>query len=443
MTTEDPQPRLLAEWLAAPAGTPAPEGLDPEVAAAVYALRPDRSPAPRVAMSDIFAAVASGPFARAEGTGTETTTPAGGFPGVGARRTAGIEERAPRKRASRWWMTPAVGLSLAAAAALLVVIPTSERYVSPDAGTLAEEGDRAEQAAPPAAAPPPLAASAPMMPKEGWIPELMSGSGGVAQDGNAERRKEEEQSPTPAAAPVAVRAPRADAAGSAYAGGADAAGAEPKEVGLSTISPPTPALEAPASSREAVAEKKSARDEESDENVVQTATKAKAAQSPAKSSSSRSSDAATSPASVPASSEPTAGAMSRGRGKDSVANNRNTAIPDDYSASWYANLNDIAPAYVAAAVAGTNEEAISAWTALIAHPDPRVGQDAAFRAANLTRGNPGRALGLVARGLARSMANTPFRSNLLLLKGDLLLAQRNEAAAESAWSEARSLNDDR
>ena len=430
MTTEDTQPRLLAEWLAAPAGTPAPEGLDPEVAAAVYALRPDRAPAARFAMDDILGTVTAGPFARAEGAGTK--------PGVGARRTAGVAEREPRKRASRWWMTPAVGLSLAAAAALLLVIPMSERYVSPTAGKLAGEGVRAEQAAsPPAAAAPAAAAPAAAAPAaaapaaaapggqaEGWIPEVAGGSGGeatapmddlgdrsdgkgrsggsdLAPLGYAERRKEEEQ----------------DASSTSVARAADLEAPEP-------------------SARIALAESPAAvLNDESDENVVQSATKAKAAKIPSKPSSSR-------PYAAPA---PTAGVSKRSANmdKDTTTEARNGAIPDDYSAAWYAGLGEIAPAYTEAAVAGTTDEMIAAWTALIAHPDPRVGQDAAFRAASLLRGNPARALALVARGLNRSAANTPFRSNLLALKGDLLLAQNKEQAAESAWAEARSLNAER
>lgn len=61
--TEDVQARRLAEWLAAPAGTDPPEDLDPEVLAAVFALRPDLAPAPRVGIDAILASVSTGPFA--------------------------------------------------------------------------------------------------------------------------------------------------------------------------------------------------------------------------------------------------------------------------------------------------------------------------------------------------------------------------------------------
>ena len=47
--TPDEQATQLATWLDQPAGAEAPEGLDADVVEAVYALRPDLAPAPRVA----------------------------------------------------------------------------------------------------------------------------------------------------------------------------------------------------------------------------------------------------------------------------------------------------------------------------------------------------------------------------------------------------------
>lgn len=62
--TELNEPRLLAEWLDANPGEAPPEGVEAEVIEAVYALRPDLAPAPRVSLDDILAGVATGPFAR-------------------------------------------------------------------------------------------------------------------------------------------------------------------------------------------------------------------------------------------------------------------------------------------------------------------------------------------------------------------------------------------
>jgi hypothetical protein len=59
--SDETQAQALAEWLAAPPGTAPPSGLDPEVIEAVYALRPEMAPAPRVSVEDILADVVSGP----------------------------------------------------------------------------------------------------------------------------------------------------------------------------------------------------------------------------------------------------------------------------------------------------------------------------------------------------------------------------------------------
>ncbi|MFN7143313.1 MAG: hypothetical protein ACK4YP_06020 [Myxococcota bacterium] len=64
---DETKAQRLAEWLSSPPGTAPPEDLDPEVLGAVYALLPDRAPAPRVTLDDILAGVTTGPFAPAPG----------------------------------------------------------------------------------------------------------------------------------------------------------------------------------------------------------------------------------------------------------------------------------------------------------------------------------------------------------------------------------------
>jgi predicted negative regulator of RcsB-dependent stress response len=74
-----------------------------------------------------------------------------------------------------------------------------------------------------------------------------------------------------------------------------------------------------------------------------------------------------------------------------------------------------------------------------------VAQDAAWRQGTLLR-NAGRAdaaLAAVKRGLGRSSANTAYRSNLLVLEGDLLTARGDAAGAAKAWAEAARLNGER
>lgn len=62
MTTERAA-ELLARWLDEPAAEPPPQDVDADVLEAVFALRPERAPAPRVHIDDILDTVESGPLA--------------------------------------------------------------------------------------------------------------------------------------------------------------------------------------------------------------------------------------------------------------------------------------------------------------------------------------------------------------------------------------------
>ena len=53
--TEQEQAQVLARWLEQPAGTPPPDGLDPEVVESIYAMRPELAPAPSLTADDILA----------------------------------------------------------------------------------------------------------------------------------------------------------------------------------------------------------------------------------------------------------------------------------------------------------------------------------------------------------------------------------------------------
>jgi hypothetical protein len=140
--TEEEQERLLSAWLAEPPGTPAPEGLPPEVLAAVVLLRPDRAPAPRVSLDEVLQSVTTGPFAAGQ-------TAAAGEGSVVALR--------PRQ-VRRWWAGAALGGVLAAAAALLFVVPMAGRQAP--APSLAErEGQAVAPASPVLREPSPQAAT--------------------------------------------------------------------------------------------------------------------------------------------------------------------------------------------------------------------------------------------------------------------------------------------
>lgn len=550
MSTEETNARLLAEWLAAPAGTPPPEGLDTEVVAAVYAMRPDRAPAARVTLDEIFAAVTTGPFMEAASTAPSTTAPEAEFPAEaasagraqrnGTRRAAGEErgevgraERPAKRRPSRWWMAPAVGLSLAAAAALMLVIPVAGHYLSPSEGKMAEEAARsvtsaveptqaapsapmggAPQEAPPVDSPDAALASRPVAipvaspppaevkngASEGWIPEMDAGQDALAQ-GSADPKtategrfadaagdKSAAQTGTTSGKGGGGESAKDDLGGLGYVGARKEEA--PKPPATPTPAPaataqfaPPPPVSAPApaakpapnakpapeptagiaemeSSRERVTEKKAAMDEDYGDGADVSLAKApgapakpqdkakvstKTTATPAPSRSAGPSGAAGAPAPVASSgTKAVADAEMDDRDQEeSAINPRDAAVPRDYAASWYSSRSDIAPAYAAAdalRAAGKTEDAIKAWTALISNPDPNVGQDAAYRAAGLLTSDPNRALSLISQGMARGSANTPFRSNLLLLKGDLLMAEGSSAGARAAWAEAAKLN---
>jgi hypothetical protein len=128
---DEQQAQRLARWLDAGGQTPPPEGVDPDVIEAVYAMRPELAPAPRVSIDDILGGVTSGPFAddlTEEDTGAEVVP----FP-VPVSMPAEIDEVPEPANdpvlddevARPWWRgrwTGGVAGVLAAAAAVLLVV---------------------------------------------------------------------------------------------------------------------------------------------------------------------------------------------------------------------------------------------------------------------------------------------------------------------------------
>ncbi len=328
---------------------------------------------------------------------------------------------------------------------------------------------------------------------EGWIPEMGEGQGTAAQDALAQGST---------AAKTATEGRFADAAGTEVAaqtgtisgkgGGGESAKddlgglgyvSDRKEEAPKPVAASPPPASAPApvatpaprgkaapepvagiaemeSSRERVTEKKSSIDEDygdaaevslakapsapaKPQDKAKVSTKTTSAPTPSRSAGPGEAAGAPAPAANTGTKAVADAEMDDRDQEESAINPRDAAVPRDYAASWYSSRSDIAPAYAAAdalRAAGKTEDAIKAWTALISHPDANVGQDAAYRAAGLLRSNPSRGLSVIAQGLARSSANTVFRSNLLLLKGDLLMGQGNAAGAAAAWAEGAKLN---
>jgi hypothetical protein len=106
-------------------------------------------------------------------------------------------------------------------------------------------------------------------------------------------------------------------------------------------------------------------------------------------------------------------------------------------------------AYVPPGVASPNTGASSDPAAIyepwIQHGDIRVAQDMAWRAAEsaVRQGQLDRALELIARGRARSSANTTFYAHLLQLEGDIRKRKGDLQGALEAWKAAALLNDAR
>ena len=119
--------------------------------------------------------------------------------------------------------------------------------------------------------------------------------------------------------------------------------------------------------------------------------------------------------------------------------------PWDYDLNWYKSWPDVASTYQSAqaqVAAGDRSGAAATYKTLLVDTRSFVAQDAAFQAARLelAMGDTAGALATVEKGLRRSSANTPFRSQLLSFKADLLTMAGDGAAASAARNEASRLN---
>jgi hypothetical protein len=139
--SETNQAEILAQWLQATPGTVPPEELDMEVLGSVYALAPDRAPPHRVQLNDVLGSLLSGPVADPDVAAAaialdprragehrvdieqilESVTEG---PFAQAESGTVVDLAAARKSRKRWI---GVGAFAAAAAALFVVLPISDR----------------------------------------------------------------------------------------------------------------------------------------------------------------------------------------------------------------------------------------------------------------------------------------------------------------------------
>jgi predicted negative regulator of RcsB-dependent stress response len=428
MTTEETEARLLAEWLATPAGTPPPEGLSLEAVQAVYALRPDRAPGPRVTIDDVFSAVKVGPFAGAS-TAVEAPAP-GGAPeaAVGAAPVDGVAAEPTLPAAS-----PPSAAAPAPAAG-----PQLEQAASRPA-TIAEMGDVAAEDPADAEARRGTekvdfagADAAPKLSAESGATGATGGKGGYGGGGEADALASGQAvANEPAPPPPATGPARTTTATSATENKAAAAPAEEAEGTGGGFGWDW------------------GRKQESSSTKAKAAPQAKPAQSPVPAAPAPSGGAASPKKATSARAEQSRDQEEPARERASADKDddisRADAAPSDYRNDWYSGRADVASVYATAEsqrAAGQNDAAVATYLTLLGDRDPRVGQDVAWRAARIleSQGRIADAQALVKRGLARSSANTVQRSNLLVLDGDLYAAQGDSAAAAASWAEAERLN---
>ena len=145
---------------------------------------------------------------------------------------------------------------------------------------------------------------------------------------------------------------------------------------------------------------------------------------------------------------PSAGAGAHASPSASQSPSAGAATPFDYNPSFYTAYPEVSTAYSAALAAqnsGRHADAVAAFAPFLAASRSDVAQDAAWRAARCLRslGQPDDALATVQAGLRRSSANTPHRSNLYVILGELHSAAGRAGDAQKAWTEAARLNAER
>ena len=432
--TESSEAKLLADWLQSPPGTPAPEGLDADVVAGVYALRPDLAPPLRLTLDEVLGSVSAGPFAGAAARKDAARVAAHVDPRASVAPRRDGASRAGSKRA--WWAIPGVGLVVAAAAVTLIAVRVGSGLTpeSPEVARLSEM-----PAAAPVAGAGDAMATKPLE-ADGVAPDALEGV--AAEPARA--------SPTTAAGRAESRAPMgaSGAASGAVAASDTPAIAESLADGDASVAP----VAAPAAPGAAAPppEPSGGYGQVAAESAapVEKRSAAKAAKAAAMSDAAAKDDAPVAQGAAPVSAAPVSAAkeeeQDRYRAAADEAQGSNVA-PRDYNSSFYSAYPDIAAAYSAAIrleASGRYTEAVSAFAGFLSSTRTDVAQDAAWHVGRSLRalGRVDDALTTVSAGLRRGSANTPYRANLYALQGDLYSAQGRSAEAQKAWAEAARLN---
>lgn len=370
---ENRQAEALADWLDRAGADGPPTGVDDDVVEAVFALRPDLAPKPRVSVDDILAGVREGPLSGAP-VWEEIPEPANQPLPAGARW-------------SRYIGASTLGLLAAAAAALLVVHNTQP----PPATAPAVQAAPVEPTGPQAAGAASGSADAAQPPPPARPAAEPAAVVAEAEAPKAEEVPTEELKAADLQGALAAVDAVADADLSAEAQTADEAGAVALDAAPATTSPAPPSktiaeaedlAEGPtANTADQVAEVTTARAEKAEE---------------------RSKKAAEAPASPPRAAEPAGGAA---KPAPAWATGMDPAAADDVQAAL-----DKAGAR---ARRGDYKGAISTLEGFI-HSPARAGMHVADVAAGyaLQAGDARRAAALCEKGLRLSAGATPERARL-------------------------------
>jgi len=423
--TPEKQASLLAEWLQKPPGTPPPEGLDPESVEAVYAMRPELAPAPKVSLDDILAGVTEGPFARTaevpiSETDAEVVVQAADSEGRGEVLDLG----AARRRRQRIW--GGVGVVAAAALVLFTVFPEGDEFnelATEDLPTevaeapVAEDPKSAFEAAPAQPAPPAEAVALDQPAKtraesreRSVIDSLTSGRYDVVDLEEPEAAAELKASEGGASYGEALDEWDADALEEA----------EEQVQSLGYLSDDDFAQNAAADYGDYAAEE----DAGSGGGLFDRKKESRPTRSSSSSTATSGMDY-DAPAGEP---EPIPSDL------DAL---RAAAVPGDYSASWYLKALDDAELDRFDKAVATGD-----YAALIGDSNALIGQDMAFRAAQqaLSGGDAGTAIAYARKGQGRSSANTAFRANLYYIEGLALERRGDTEGAKRAYTTAANLN---
>jgi len=466
---EQQQASELARWLEQPAGTPPPEGLDPDVVEAIYAVHPDRAPALTLTADDILADF--GDFGHLADASPTSMPPS-------------VQAQPDRPGAANRPLLPAnriagFGVLLAAAATLLLValpvldgagptssdevatpteIASSRSAATPDPYVGGGELTEAQQAQLKDGAVDDRAAVAAQLEAGDALADAdFDAPDGERADYAAEQRPRfagegliPEVAAAPAAPPPTLAAPLSDQGNAADFTQDNTAGEWADADAVAMLDEEAPEERVAAEEAALYAEPEMMQD---DDAVVAERSAPDSRKSTARKKNKSNDSAPSAPA---AQTDVIRGyAVDSPNRVDDIVNtaappvSRSSAVPRDVDSSWRNSVDasslsaiDGALQVAEAEATGGNPAAAAASVSAYIQPPAASGQYLASKAARwyLDAGDPKAAASTARRGLALGSGNTAYRSQLLVTYGDALSALGDTSGAQSAWNQAAGLN---